>query len=70
MRIDAMPVRLVAVTDGVFQGCEHVVVFLKNPAQDVRGLAFSLADTRRLQAALNFVLPGAQQIQQELTQSN
>jgi hypothetical protein len=71
MHIDAMPSRLVAVTDGVHEGCEHVVVFLKHPAQDnVRGFAFSLGDARKLLAALSLILPGAQEIQYELTQTN
>jgi hypothetical protein len=71
MHIDAMPSRLVAVTDGVHEGREHVVVFLKHPAEEnVRGFAFSLADARKLLAALSLILPGAQEIQHELTQTN
>jgi hypothetical protein len=66
-----MPSRLVAVTDGVHEGREHVVVFLKHPAQDnVHGFAFSLADARKLLAALSLILPGAQEIQHELTRTN
>jgi hypothetical protein len=71
MRIDALPSRLVAVTDGVHEGREHVVVFLKHPAQeDVHGFAFSLADARKLLAALSLIMPGAEHIQHELTQTN
>jgi hypothetical protein len=71
MRIDAMPSRLVAVTDGVHEGREHVVVFLKHPVGDeVRGFAFGIADARKLLAALTVILPGAQEIQRELTQLN
>jgi hypothetical protein len=71
MRIDAMPSRLVAVTDGVHEGREHVVVFLKHPAQeDVHGFAFGLADARKLLAALRLIVPGAEHIQHELTQTN
>ena len=71
MHIDAMPSRLVAVTDGVHEGCEHVVVFLKHPArEDTRGFAFSLADARQLLAALALILPGAREIQHELHLTN
>jgi hypothetical protein len=71
MHIDAMPSRLVAVTDGVHQGREHVVVFLKHPAGDeVHGFAFDLADARKLLGALTLILPGAQEIQHELTGTN
>jgi hypothetical protein len=71
MRIDAVPSRLVAVTDGVHEGCEHVVVFLKHSAEeDVRGFAFSLSDARKLLVALSFIVPGAEHIQRELTQTN
>jgi hypothetical protein len=71
MHIDAMPSHLVAVTDGVHEGREHVVVFLKHPAQDeARGFALGLADARKLLAALTLILPGAQEIQHELTQAN
>jgi hypothetical protein len=71
MHINAMPSRLIAVTDGVHQGREHVVVFLRHPTRDeTRGFAFSLADARQLLAALTLILPGAQEIQGELTQVN
>jgi hypothetical protein len=71
MRIDAVPSRLVAVTDGVHEGREHVVVFLKHPAQeDVHGFAFSLSDARKLLVALSLIVPGAEHIQRELTQTN
>ena len=71
MHIDAMPSRLVAVTDGVHEGREHVVVFLKHPARDeTRGFAFSLEDARKLLAALALILPGAHEIQHDLTLTN
>jgi hypothetical protein len=71
MHVDAMPSRLVAVTDGVHEGQEHVVVFLKHlDREEVRGFAFSLSDARKLLAALALILPGAQEIQDELTQTN
>jgi hypothetical protein len=71
MHIDAMPSRLVAVTDGVHQGREHVVVFLKHPTGDeVHGFAFDLADARRLLAALTLIVPGAEEIQHELMGTN
>jgi hypothetical protein len=71
MHIDAMPSRLVAVTDGVHQGREHVVLFLRHQAKEsVRGFAFSLADARKLLAALTLILPGAEGIQLEMTETN
>jgi hypothetical protein len=48
-----------------------VVVFLKHPArEEARGFAFSLADARKLLAALTLILPPAHEIQHELTQTN
>ncbi len=71
MHIDAMPSCLVAVTDGVHEGREHIVLFLKHPARDEEhGFAFTLADGRKLLAALTLILPSAQQIQHDLTQAN
>jgi hypothetical protein len=71
MRIDAMPSRLVAITDGVHEAREHVVVFLKHSGcEDAHGFAFSLADARKLLVALSLIVPGAEHIQHELTQTN
>jgi hypothetical protein len=71
MHIDAMPSRLVAVTDGVHEGREHVVVFLKHPTgETARGFAFDLADAHKLLAALALIMPGARAIEHDLTQAN
>ena len=71
MHIDAMPSRLVAVTDGVHQGREHVVVFLRHQAKtQVRGFAFSLGDAQKLLTALEIIVPGAREIQHEIGETN
>jgi hypothetical protein len=71
MEIEAYPTRLVAVSDGIFGGEEHVVVMLKHPAaKDPRGFALKLHDARKLLAALAIILPEAQRFQAELRESN
>jgi hypothetical protein len=71
MEFEAYPTRLVAVSDGVFGGEEHVVVFLKHSvAQAPRGFALKLRDARKLLAALRLVLPEAQRFQAELREAN
>jgi hypothetical protein len=71
MHIEAFPMRFVALTDGVRDGREHVVVFLVH-AETGRphGFALSLADARSLFDGLDGILPAAQQIQDRLAESN
>ena len=53
MEIDAFPMRLVALTDGVFGGREHVVLFLRPAGEGPpRGFALPLDDARLLRAWL------------------
>ena len=71
MEVEAYPTRLVAVSDGVFGGEEHVVVFLQHPsAEQPRGFALKLGDARKLLAALSLILPQAQRFQTELREMN
>jgi hypothetical protein len=71
MEIEAYPTRLVAVSDGVFGGEEHVVLFLEHPAAEKPyGFALKLRDARRLLAAVGLVLPAAQRYQEELREAN
>jgi hypothetical protein len=47
------------------------VLFLRHQAKEsARGFAFSLADARKLLAALTLILPGAEGIQLEMTETN
>jgi hypothetical protein len=71
MEIDAFPMRLVALTDGVFGGREHVVLFLRPAgAGPPRGFALPLDDARLLRAGLGVVLHEAEQIQARIADSN
>jgi len=57
MRIEAIPTRLRAVSDGVCQGQDHVIVYLEHCAlQEVRGFALTRDDARALLAALQLLL--------------
>lgn len=71
MEIEAYPTRLVAVSDGIFGGEEHLVLFLEHTAAEKPyGFALKLADARRLLAALALVLPAAERYQEELREAN
>jgi hypothetical protein len=71
MEIDAFPMRLVAITDGVFGGREHVVLFLRPSGEGPpRGFALPLDDARLLRAGLGVVLHEAEQIQARITDGN
>ncbi len=71
MQIAAIPMRFVAVTDGVRAGQEHIVLFLENILlEQPCGFALSLPDARRLLDALDDVLPQAQEIQTRIRDSN
>ena len=71
MEIEAYPTHLVAVSDGVFGGEEHVVLFLEHPAAPgPYGFALRLRDACRLLAALALVLPEAQRYQAQLREAN
>ena len=70
MDIDAFPMRLVALTDGVLGGREHVVLFLRPAEGPTRGFALPLDDARLLRAGLGVVLHEAEQIQARITESN
>jgi hypothetical protein len=60
MRIEAFPTRLVAVSDGVCRGEEHVIVYLEHCAfGEVHGFALSRADAGALLTALQLLLPEA-----------
>jgi hypothetical protein len=57
MQFRAFPADLVAVSDGLFDGCQHVLLFLASPGRSVSsGLALSLADARTLHTALGLLL--------------
>ncbi len=57
MQFRAFPADLVAVSDGLFDGSQHVLLFLASPGRPVSsGLALSLADARALHAALELLL--------------
>ena len=71
MEIDAFPMRLVALTDGVFAGREHVVLFLRPAGEGpTRGFALALDDARLLRAGLGVVLHEAEQIQARIADGN
>jgi hypothetical protein len=71
MDIEAFPMRFIAVSDGVFQGREHAVLFLEHAGREgPQGFALSLADARRLLAALAVLLPNAQHIQARIAADN
>ncbi len=57
MQYRAFPADLVAVSDGEFDGTQHILLFLASPGKSVSaGLALSLADARVLHAALELLL--------------
>jgi hypothetical protein len=71
MHLEALPMQFVALTDGVLDGVEHVLLFLEHTeAGQPRGFALSLGDARALLTALRNILPEAQQIQNRLREQN
>lgn len=71
MHLEAMPVQFVALTDGVLNGEEHVLLFVES-AKIGRpcGLALTLADAAALSLALRNILPEARQIQERICEQN
>jgi hypothetical protein len=71
MRLEAAPMQFLALTDGVLNGEEHILLFLDHPAARCpRGFALTLADARALLTGLRNILPEAQQIQDRLREQN
>jgi len=58
MHVQAIPAELIAVSDGLLQGRQHVLLFLSRPDQDEAGVfALPLADAVGLHTALSLLLP-------------
>jgi len=71
MHLEAMPVQFVALTDGVLDGEEHVLLFVENAnLRRPCGLALTLADVVALSIALRNSLPEARQIQNHIREQN
>ena len=71
MHLEAMPVQFVALTDGVLNGEEHVLLFVENTnLRRPCGLALTLADAVALSIALRNILPEARQIQNRIREQN
>jgi hypothetical protein len=71
MRLEAMPVQFIALTDGVLNGEEHVLLFVENAnLRRPCGLALTLADAVALSVALRNILPEARQIQDRIREQN
>lgn len=71
MHLEAIPVRFVALTDGVLGGEEHILLFLENDAASrPHGFALSLGDGYALLTALSNLLPEARRIQNQLREQN
>ena len=71
MHLEAMPVQFVALTDGVLNGEEHVLLFVENASlRRPCGLALTLADAIALSVALRNILPEARQIQNRIREQN
>jgi hypothetical protein len=71
MHLEAMPVQFVALTDGVLNGEEHVLLFVENAnLRGPCGLALTLADAVALSIALRNILPEARQIQNRICEQN
>jgi hypothetical protein len=71
MHLEAMPMQFVALTDGVLNGEEHVLIFLENAKLERPcGVALTLADAAALLIALRTLLPEARQIQERLGERN
>jgi hypothetical protein len=63
--------RFVALTDGVLDSIEHVILFVEHAGGSApRGFALDLGDARALLIALRNILPEAQQIQKQIHEQN
>jgi hypothetical protein len=63
--------QFVALTDGVLNGEEHVLLFLENAnLRRPCGFALSLTDAAALSIALRNILPEARQIQGRILEQN
>ena len=71
MHLEAMPVQFIALTDGVLNGEEHVLLFLENAnLRRPCGFALTLPDATALLIALRNILPEARQIQERIVEQN
>ncbi len=71
MQLEAMPMQFVALTDGVLNGEEHILLFLEHTGMTrPRGFALTLTDARALLVGLRNILPEAQQIQNRIREQN
>ena len=71
MHLEASPMRFVALTDGVLDSIEHVILFVEHAGGSApRGFALDLGDARALLIALRNILPEAQQIQKQIHEQN
>ena len=71
MRLEAVPVQFIALTDGVLNGEEHVLLFVENAKlRRPCGFALTLTDAAALSIALRNILPEAQEIQVRIREQN
>ena len=71
MHIEALPMHFVALTDGVSQGREHIILLLQETEQvRLHSLALTLADAESLLLALRGIVPVAQHIEERIRTSN
>jgi hypothetical protein len=71
MHLEAVPMQFLALTDGVLDGEEHILLFVENAnLRRPCGLALTLADASALLVALHNILPEARQIQNRIREQN
>jgi hypothetical protein len=71
MHLEAMPVQFLALTDGVLNNEEHVLLFVENTnLRRPYGFALTLADADALLIALRNLLPEARQIEDRIREQN
>jgi hypothetical protein len=71
MRLEAVPVQFVALTDGVLNDEEHVLLFVENTKlRRPCGFALTLVDAAALLIALRNLLPEARQIQDRIREQD
>ena len=56
MDTKTLPVEFIAVSDGILYEQEHCLIYMRNPRNTTLGLAFTLADAKALQKALEKTL--------------